>query len=304
VVLTGWRGRAAGAWGPLLLVGALWSFVEVVLAPLRIRWVRHAGSALTYLNLPVAASLFSVIVLLIIGGMTRRRLRAAWWVLVAFQLTGMAQAVSVAVRAIGDNDVRADVGGAGGWVQLAVQGGLSALLLLGLWLTRAAFACQLEPGSRRPALIVLVSGLAASAVVGVGLTLLFPDTLTTTGRKFAWGIRAALGVAPEPSDPGWFGERGHHWVVAVTGLLSAAALVAAALIFFRSARAKAQMSAQDELDIRGLLLDNGDRDSLGYFATRRDKSVVFSADRASALTYRVLANVSLASADPIGAPAA
>ena len=281
-MLTGWRGRAAAAWGPLLLVGALWSFVEVVLAPLRIHWVRHVGNALTYLNLPVAASLFSVVVLLIIGGMARRRLRAAWWVLIAFQLAGIAQAVSVAVRTIGDSDVRADVGGASGWVQLAVQGALSVVLLLGLWLTRTAFACRLEPGSRRPALIVLVSGLAASAVVGVGLTLLFPDTLTTTGRKFVWGIRAALGVAPEPSDPGWFGQRGHHWVVAVTGLLSAAALVAAALIFFRSARAKAHMSAQDELDIRGLLLDNGDRDSLGYFATRRDKSVVFSADRCGA----------------------
>jgi lysyl-tRNA synthetase class 2 len=299
-VLTGLRGRAAAAWAALLLVAALWSLVEVVLAPLRIRWVRDAGSALTYLNLPVAASLFSVFVLLIIGGMARRRLRAAWWVLIVFQLVGIAQAGSVAVRTIGDHDVRADVGGASGWVRLAIQGGLSALLLFGLGPTRTAYACRLEPGARRPALIVLVSGLSVSAVVGVGLTLLFPDTLTTSGRRLAWGIRAALGVAPEPSDPGWFGERGYHWVVAVTGLLSAAALVTAALIFFRSARAKAHMSAADELDIRGLLLDHGDRDSLGYFATRRDKSVVFSADRSAALTYRVLANVSLASADPIG----
>ena len=41
-------------------------------------------------------------------------------------------------------------------------------------------------------------------------------------------------------------------------------------------------------------------DSLGYFATRRDKAVVFSADRRAAVTYRVEGTVCVASADPIG----
>ncbi|MYW21378.1 DUF2156 domain-containing protein, partial [Streptomyces sp. SID2955] len=45
-------------------------------------------------------------------------------------------------------------------------------------------------------------------------------------------------------------------------------------------------------------------DSLGYFALRRDKSVVFSPTGKAAVTYRVVGGVSLASADPLGDPEA
>src|SRR5581483_9965765 len=45
-------------------------------------------------------------------------------------------------------------------------------------------------------------------------------------------------------------------------------------------------------------------DSLGYFATRRDKAVVFSENARAAITYRVEVGVCLASGDPIGDPRA
>jgi len=43
----------------------------------------------------------------------------------------------------------------------------------------------------------------------------------------------------------------------------------------------------------------GDRDSLGYFALRDDKSVIWSR-RKAAVCYRVVSGVMLASGDPIG----
>ena len=52
--------------------------------------------------------------------------------------------------------------------------------------------------------------------------------------------------------------------------------------------------------IRELLARHGRADSLGYFALRRDKSVVFSASGKAAVAYRVLAGVALASGDPLG----
>ncbi|CAM5688802.1 hypothetical protein SRIMM317S_02208 [Streptomyces rimosus subsp. rimosus] len=55
---------------------------------------------------------------------------------------------------------------------------------------------------------------------------------------------------------------------------------------------------------RDLLARQGDRDSLGYFALRRDKSVIWSPSGKAAVTYRVVGGVSLASADPIGDPEA
>ena len=45
-----------------------------------------------------------------------------------------------------------------------------------------------------------------------------------------------------------------------------------------------------------------EEDSLAYFATRRDKSVVFAEGGLAAVTYRVDLGVCLASSDPIGPP--
>ena len=60
------------------------------------------------------------------------------------------------------------------------------------------------------------------------------------------------------------------------------------------------LTAEDELHIRKLLVEYGEQDSLGYFATRRDKRAIFASDRKAAITYRIVGGVSLASADPIG----
>jgi lysyl-tRNA synthetase class 2 len=64
------------------------------------------------------------------------------------------------------------------------------------------------------------------------------------------------------------------------------------------------LSAQDETRLRELLKRQGARDSLGYFALRRDKSVVWSPSGKAAITYRVVQGVLLASGDPIGDPEA
>jgi lysyl-tRNA synthetase class 2 len=64
------------------------------------------------------------------------------------------------------------------------------------------------------------------------------------------------------------------------------------------------MPPEDEAHLRALLERHGDGDSLGYFALRRDKSVVWSASGKAAVTYRVVNGVALASGDPAGDPEA
>lgn len=65
---------------------------------------------------------------------------------------------------------------------------------------------------------------------------------------------------------------------------------------------KPQMSDEDEKGLRLLLDEFGGRDSLGYFALREDKSVIWSNTRKAAITYRVVGGCALASGDPIGNP--
>ena len=88
------------------------------------------------------------------------------------------------------------------------------------------------------------------------------------------------------------------------GLFGALALIAATIVLFQSQRADNALTGEDESAIRGLLELWGKNDSLGYFATRRDKSVVFAHSGRAAVTYRVEVGVCLASGDPVGDPRA
>jgi lysyl-tRNA synthetase, class II len=81
------------------------------------------------------------------------------------------------------------------------------------------------------------------------------------------------------------------------GLLIACSTVYLAL---RPARPVAELSEEEEGRLRCLLARHGARDSLGHFALRRDKSVVFSPSGKAAVCYRVVSGVALAGGDPIG----
>ncbi|GGW45636.1 hypothetical protein GCM10010320_27090 [Streptomyces caelestis] len=91
-----------------------------------------------------------------------------------------------------------------------------------------------------------------------------------------------------------------HALFFLLGLFGALALLNAAATLFRSQRLEAALHDDEEARIRALLARYGDQDSLGYFATRRDKAVVFSPSGKAAVTYRVEAGVCLASGDPVG----
>ncbi len=86
----------------------------------------------------------------------------------------------------------------------------------------------------------------------------------------------------------------------IAGLL----VVAGLYLLLRSPRHASVMTGSDEARLRALIAEHGARDSLGYFALRDDKNVVFSPTGKAAIGYRVLGGVSLAAGDPIGDPEA
>ncbi len=81
-------------------------------------------------------------------------------------------------------------------------------------------------------------------------------------------------------------------------------LLVAVYMFLRPAPQTSRIESADAAGIRELLERHGDQDSLGYFALRDDKSVIWSATGKACIGYRVLAGVMLASGDPIGDPEA
>jgi lysyl-tRNA synthetase class 2 len=90
----------------------------------------------------------------------------------------------------------------------------------------------------------------------------------------------------------------------LTSALGVFTLLVTAYMFLRPAEPRARLSDQDARQIRDLLRRYGHRDSLGYFALRTDKSVIWSPSGKSCIGYRVVSGVMLASGDPIGDPEA
>ncbi|GAB2595632.1 bifunctional lysylphosphatidylglycerol synthetase/lysine--tRNA ligase LysX [Microlunatus antarcticus] len=184
---------------------------------------------------------------------------------------------------------------------LAALGALTACLVH----YRAEFTARRAPGSVRKALLTLLVGLGVTVGVAMTLVTVFPNELVGPRGRLAW-ILERLGRAlfsstdgdlvaqPVSSPPGW--------ISTVVGLLLGLTLLAAVVMLTRSQRLAALMSPADEPLVRALVAQSGE-DSLAYFATRRDKSVVFAPDGGAAVTYRVDLGVCLASSDPIGPPA-
>ncbi|MET8770043.1 bifunctional lysylphosphatidylglycerol synthetase/lysine--tRNA ligase LysX [Streptomyces sp. NPDC004658] len=256
-----------------------------IITPLR-RPLRPLVRTLDLLLVPVSDNLAYAVFLFLLAGATAARKKVAWWlVVVCLGLLVLTDALGTAV---------------GLYAESLPSLVLCALLLLLLVFARGQFYAVSRRGALWRALAVLLAGLAAAILLGWGLLLLFPGTLPA-GQHLAWAAaRVCGGLVPA----GAFDGRPPRPVTFVLGLLGALALLNAAATLFRSQRLEAALHGDEEARIRALLAAYGDRGSLGYFATRRDKAVVFSPSGKAAVTYRVEAGVCLASGDPVGDPEA
>ncbi|WP_405925942.1 phosphatidylglycerol lysyltransferase domain-containing protein [Streptomyces sp. NBC_00035] len=151
---------------------------------------------------------------------------------------------------------------------------------------------------------------AAVAIGGLLVTSLFAAFLVTVTNnahdahrstfldRWRYGVLRLVSVAAD--DSRFPGITTPNWVNVTINVLSTLLIFAVFYAAFRSRRAVDPLTEGDERRLRALLDRYGDRDSLGYFALRREKSAVWSPTGKAAVVYRVLGGVSLASGDPIG----
>jgi lysyl-tRNA synthetase class 2 len=168
-----------------------------------------------------------------------------------------------------------------------------------LLLARKEFWAKVRRGALLKAAVTLVACLGIGTLIGWALLELFPGSLAREDRF--WYALNRVGAFAGASANSFSGHP-HVFVNALLGLFGALALMVAAVVLFQSQRAENALTGEDESAIRGLLEIFGKNDSLGYFATRRDKAVVFAPNGRAAITYRVEVGVCLASGDPVGDP--
>ncbi len=188
------------------------------------------------------------------------------------------------------------------WVSLALTAAFVGALLAG---RREFYAKGDRSNPRLAATVAVGGGLVASLLAGLLVTVTnqAPDAARSSfPERWHYGALRLVSVAAEESH--FPGIDPPNWANVAINVLSTALVLAVFYAAFRSRRAVDPLTEDDEKRLRELLERHGDRDSLGYFALRREKSVVWSPTGKAAVAYRVVGGVSLASGDPIGDPEA
>ncbi|MFC1435275.1 phosphatidylglycerol lysyltransferase domain-containing protein [Streptacidiphilus sp. N1-3] len=283
-----WRPRAAGFAVWYLRVAAVLNLFGAVSAPFHSQVSRHnTGDYFTPYMITVGFT--SGALALFLAMMMSRRKRAAWiWNTVVVALYTLIMVAYVAL----DPDFRAHWFN---WVSTAV----TVLLLVALLVGRKEFRAKGDRSNPRLALGVLFGGGAVGVAIGtvlVALTNSAPGA--TLGSQLRYALLRVYTLAPSSAD--YQDINTPHWVDIAINVMSALIFILVLYALSRSPKGKEYLCPQDERQLRGLLEQHGARDSLGYFALRRDKSVVFSPSGKAAVVYRVVGAVSLASGDPIG----
>ncbi|MFH8256470.1 phosphatidylglycerol lysyltransferase domain-containing protein [Streptomyces roseolus] len=223
----------------------------------------------------------------------RRRKRAAW--ILNTVLSGLFLLLFALVMILPEVRQHAQ-----NWISLA----LSAAFFLALLLGRKEFYAKGDRSNPLLAAVVAVGGLLVTSLLAA---LLVTATNTAAGtstflERWRYGVMRLITLAADDSRFPAIATPG--WVDVVVNVMSTLLLFAVLFAAFRSRRAVDPLTEEDEERLRVLLDKHGERDSLGYFALRREKSVVWSPSEKAAVVYRVVGGVSLASGDPIGDPEA
>ncbi|MEU9964030.1 DUF2156 domain-containing protein [Streptomyces samsunensis] len=230
-------------------------------------------------SLAAAASIVVGLLLLMLAHGLKRRKRRAW--VAAVGLLPVGAAAQLLYRH-------------------SVIGMVLSIVLMGVLIRyRAEFAALPDPRSRWMALANFVVMGAVSVTLGLLIVRSHPDTiegspsLSEQLEHVLWGLFGFEG----PVDYRHGADYTVGYSLGALGLLTVATTL---YLAFRPEHPAARLTPGDEERLRDLLAAHGRRDSLGHFALRRDKAVVFSPTGKAAVCYRVVSGVMLASGDPVG----
>ena len=272
------------------VLGALWSLVALALHHHSHPAVRLVTGVFTAFNVPVGPGVLEAVILVILAVAASRHKRIALWVLLVLQLLGGISSATTLLQPQGYDPAAL--------VVAAVSVAVAVVSVPVLLWARPAFAARTVKGSVVGAALILVVGLGLNLVLGLLAVRLGP--MRHQDHAYQWVLAKVLGTLPisfvtEPVTV--HGPRGLGFLLS---LVSAVVMVLALFFFLRGQRMPGR-TPEDDLFVRGLLARWGE-DSLGYFATRDDRSEIASSDRRAAVSYGVAAGVSLVGGDPLGDP--
>ncbi|MFD0520389.1 phosphatidylglycerol lysyltransferase domain-containing protein [Paractinoplanes durhamensis] len=256
--------------------------VICVLAPRHHRFVLLADMVPTagMLTARVATGVVGVL-LLYLGAGLRRGKRRAW------QLALVLSLVSIALHLV-----------KGGPVPTVFAGVIVALLVA----KRDEFTAGGDPGSRWRAAKACATFLGAGFVLGFAEIAVRVNRLDGRPGVLSWAAHAALGLIGVTGPVQFQYPLGALTVAVTTGAFGLLAFGLGGFLLLRPSTGRRATDAEARARLREMLDRHDDGDSLGYFALRADKQLVWAPSGRAAVAYRMVNGVGLASGDPIGLP--
>src|SRR6185437_7094231 len=180
---------------------------------------------------------------------------------------------------------------------------VALVVLVALLYYRDEFYAEGDPRTRWVALWAFGGLIVADVAIGLTYILLARGLAEdySFGQRVQEVIYGLVGVSGPVL---WAPETRGDLFNILTSALGIFTLLVTAYLFLRPAEPRARLSPADADRVRDLLAKQGDRDSLGYFALRNDKNVIWSPTGKACVCYRVVSGVMLASGAPIGDPEA
>ncbi len=230
----------------------------------------------------IATAIFTGLILMILARGLSRRKRRAWVLALVILFVNLATEIIRANHHI---------------VQIIVS--LSSILMLIIF--RKSFYAKSDPSTRLQPVIGF--GIAVVVFFLASLLLLryrnHDQIMGDPSIKniFLFIVEGFVGVAGPIK---FTSERSAEVIAFILGSFGVFTLIVPLWLFFRRVKPIPKMSDEDMDIVRKLIKHDLEQDSLGYFATRRDKSVIWAPNRKAGIAYRVQGGVMLASGDPFG----
>jgi len=177
---------------------------------------------------------------------------------------------------------------------------VSAALLALLVAVRSQFRAMADPRNRWGAVAAFAGFTAAGFLLGFLEIAVRADKLVGHPGWLSWAQEAALGLIGVTGPLRFAHPLGAEAVSLTTGAFGLLAAGVTVVLLLRPGSPPPSRTDADETTLRQLLERHGDGDSLGYFALRGDKTLVWAPSRQAVVAYRVVHGVSLASGDPVG----
>jgi len=238
---------------------------------------------LVYLNSTgFATALFTGFILILLARGLRRGKRRAWQITISILLLNLATEI---LR----------------FRLHPTQIALSLFLIFVLVIFREEFRAKSDPSIRFSSLFLFVLTFTFFLAAGVLLfytrhsqnvegTASLADVMLTVLAGFFWLHGPVILTSTIAEDT----------IYLTLGIFGVFIILVPLWAFLRRVSAIPPATDEERREIASLISKFGDGDSLAYFATRNDKSVVWSENRQAGIAYRVQGGVMLASGDPFG----